>query len=522
MTQRKTTFRTKLLVALLALTGLLTLTLMLLVWKNLRDLPSDVTRAMLDVKLAQAERHLAAFHADISDLSAHFSTQSPAYARLHDELLAIAQPGSNPSGFGRTMSYDVYLVDQPGPGGPTHARLLVTLKIEESGRPYDMTRYPGMLDGWKTLTVDTAPQEDEYGLTLSGYAPIRKPAGQTIALLGIDAPEADISLSRKRLLYITAAGAAIALLGSGVFAYLLALLFNRPVSILARGMARVEQGDLMVVLTSPGTVGGPDEFNLLIPQFNRMVDGLRDRAQMRRSLEVAAGIQNHLLPKEAPIRQGYDFYAGADYCDETGGDYYDWIELPNDDAVGMVVADVAGHGIASALVMTSARGVLRSHAPSHGHDPSALLRAVNTHLVRDVEVQKFVTLFYAALFPATRELRWSSAGHEKGVLLRADGSVAYLDTTGTPLAILENEPYTALAIILAPGDLLLVPTDGIRECRNAANEFFETDRLIQTARDVRHLPARDIHARILQTVHSFRGPNLPQQDDITLLVVKVL
>lgn len=517
-------FRTKILAALLLLTGTVTIVLMGLVWNTVRSIPLDVTRSLLETKLAQGSRLLSRLSPDIASLGINPDVHSNTWIRLNAELIALSAAGDASDGLGTTQHHEAYLLVRPLQSSNT-ATLLVTLNPNEAGRPYDMTRFPGMLAGWSRLTVDPNPSRDEYGLTLSGYAPVIDPAtGQTIALLGIDAPAADISLSQNRLFLITGLGALAALLGSAVFAFLLARLLHRPVSLLTDGITRVSAGDLKTHLPA---ISSSDEFSALIPQFNTMVDGLRERHVMKKSLELASQIQHHLLPKHAPKVERFDLFAGADYCDETGGDYFDFIELPPSQLggpprIGMVIADVAGHGIASALVMTSARSVLRSNADRASVDPGALLRAVNNHLCRDVDVQKFVTMFYGVLDPITAQVLWSSAGHEEGLLLRADGSLTILGTTGVPLTVLEDEPFpTESPVNLNPGDILIVGTDGIRECRNPAGEFFESERLLATVRAHAHLPASAIYAAVLLAVHTFRGTS-PQQDDITLLVVKAL
>lgn len=517
-------FRTKLFAALMLLTGGVTLVLIALVWRSVRTIPLDVTRAILETKLAQGSRSVGALSADIAALGLTPNPEQEAYRRLHAELVAIAAAGNSTDGLGTTQNHEAFLLVRPFDSSTT-ATLLVTLKSEEAGRPYDMSKFPGMLAGWDKLTVDREAAADEYGVSLSGYAPVRDGAtGRVVALLGIDAPAADIALSQGRLLTITMVGGTAALLGSAVFAFLLARLLHKPVALLTDGITRVSAGDLKTLL--PPTTSR-DEFSALIPQFNAMVEGLRERHVMKKSLELASQIQHHLLPQHAPKVEGFDLFAGADYCDETGGDYYDFVELPPSSPggpgrVGMVIADVAGHGIASALVMTSARGVLRSNADRASVDPGALLRAVNTHLYRDVEVQKFVTMFYGVLDPATSQVLWSSAGHEEGLLLRADGTLTVLGTTGVPLTVLEDETFpTEGPVTLGPGDVLIVGTDGIRECRNPAGEFFETERLLEVVRVNKHMAAGAVYRAVLAAVHAFRGTS-PQQDDITLLVVKAL
>lgn len=504
-------FRYKLLAALLVLTLGVTLTIVSMVWLNVRGLPVEVVRALLFAKLGQAAPLVSP--ADVR--TARERGDPAARERIRAALQTITEAGKDTDGFGRQMRYDVYLFAPTD--NPNVARQLVTLNRTGDGQTYDMAKVPSMRRGFAQLTVEPEPVQDAYGVTLSGYVPIRDESGGTIAILGIDAPVKDIVQNRRKLFAIMSSGAVTAMIGSAVCAFLLSRLLNRPVAVLHGGMTRVAEGDLKVALPEPQT---RDEFAALNAQFNRMVIGLRERQELKRSLELAAQIQGHLLPRFAPKVTNFDLFAGADYCDETGGDYFDFVQLEGG-AIGLVVADVAGHGIASALVMASARGVLRSCAEQASDDPGHLLRAVNKHLCQDVEVQKFVTMFYGVLRPDSGQITWSSAGHEEGILLRADGSTELLGTTGTPLSILDDETYPSLGpLALRPGDLLAIGTDGIREARNGRGEFFDTERFVELLRDNRSKPAADIHATVLRSVHEFRTPQVAQQDDITLMVIK--
>jgi serine phosphatase RsbU (regulator of sigma subunit) len=506
-------FRAKLLASLLVLTLGVTVTLVSLVWFDVRNLPTDVVRALLLAKLGEGQHLIDP--ADVAELEAHYSQTSPPFLRLQRALKIITEAGREADGFGREMRYGVYLFATTP--DPNRALQLVTLNPADTGTLYDLTPVPSMRNGWRELTVETTPSADAYGVSLSGYVPIKDASGTTLALLGIDVSASEIALNQRKLFAIMGSGALFAMLGSAVCAFLLARLLNRPVAVLHGGMTRVADGDLTVALPVPRA---RDEFAALNSQFNRMVVGLRERQELKRSLELAAQIQGHLLPKIAPTVVNFDLFAGADYCDETGGDYYDFIKLASGD-IGLVVADVAGHGIASALVMASARGVLRSCADAAANDPGMLLRAVNAHLCQDVDVQKFVTMFYGVLRPATGEVTWSSAGHDEAILLRADGTVETLGTTGTPLSIIDDEPYPSEGpVTLRPGDLLAIPTDGIREARNPRGEFFDGERFLELLRDNHSKPAADIHAAILHAVHEFRTHAIHQQDDITLMIVK--
>lgn len=223
----------------------------------------------------------------------------------------------------------------------------------------------------------------------------------------------------------------------GVIALLVLVAFavarrvTRPLNRLAEGAERLAAGDYEARVE----IRTGDEFQELGEVFNALGPKLRERERMARSLAVAREIQQRLIPQAPPPLAGFDIGAQSFFCDETGGDYYDFIELAGE-RLGVAVGDVSGHGIGAALLMTAARGVLRSYAGMEGSDPGTLFGALNRHLVRDVGDQEFMTLFYAEIDAARRSLRWSSAGH--GPVFhyqRRTGEIKELPATGIPLGI---------------------------------------------------------------------------------------
>jgi sigma-B regulation protein RsbU (phosphoserine phosphatase) len=268
-----------------------------------------------------------------------------------------------------------------------------------------------------------------------------------------------------------------------------------------------------------------DELEDLGNIFNEMGPKLREREKMKRSLEMAMEIQQHLLPQGSPLIDGFDIAGKSIYCDETGGDYYDFIELAELGAgrLGIALGDVSGHGIGAALLMAAARGVLRSHATSHGANLGKLFETLNRHLVRDTGEEQFMTLFYAVLDAEAKSLVWTSGGHDPALWLQnAGGEIQELPNTGIPLGILEDAPYEqAGPIELRPGDIVLVGTDGIWEARNTDGEMFGKDRLRRILSDSGDRSASEIHDMTVEAVHDFRQAR-PQEDDVTLVVIKAL
>ena len=265
-----------------------------------------------------------------------------------------------------------------------------------------------------------------------------------------------------------------------------------------------------------------DELENLGNVFNGMGNRLKEREQMKQSLELAKEIQQQLLPKSAPVCPNFDLSAQSLFCDETGGDYFDFIELKNSDQqrLGLAVGDVSGHGIGPALVMATARGVLHSLVDRHGSDLEALTSELSDHLCRGTADANFMTLFYGVLDPTERSLHWISAGHAPMFFYRVDGQIEELHSSGIPLGIIEGTHYEMSPVIkFTVGDILLVGTDGIWEAENMDGEMFGTERVNKLLIQYADASADTIVEQLISELNSFRGKH-SQDDDITLMVVK--
>lgn len=237
---------------------------------------------------------------------------------------------------------------------------------------------------------------------------------------------------------------------------------------------------------------------------------------------IAREIQRRLFPAAPPVIAGYDI-AGASFpADEAGGDYFDYLPMLND-GLGIVVGDVAGHGMGPALIMAETRAYLRIVALNRQYPSEALTRA-NRVLADDLaESDRFVTVFFARLDPASRRLVYSSAGHPPAYLLDREGAVKYrLPRNGRALGMMpEAQYYEAGALTLAAGDLLLVLTDGVEEAVGADAGLFGSDRLLALVRSCQHLPAQAIVKALHTGITEFADRGR-QMDDVTVVVVKVL
>ena len=246
--------------------------------------------------------------------------------------------------------------------------------------------------------------------------------------------------------------------------------------------------------------------------------------KVQRSLAQASMIQQNLAPKSNPQVKGFDIAGKSIWCDETSGDYYDFFQ-PADweqKKIGIVVADVIGHGISSALLMTTARAFFRERILSPGSS-AALVTDVNQRLVTDIEkLNLFITLFYSEIDIKKKCFRWVHAGHEPAMLYDpAEDSFDALGGEGLPLGVMENWIYKESAKQLHSGQIILIGTDGIKETHNKHNELFGAERFNRVIRDHSRKPAKEIIAEMFDSLASFRFP-VERKDDETLVVIKVL
>lgn len=291
-----------------------------------------------------------------------------------------------------------------------------------------------------------------------------------------------------------------------------------PILQIAHGARRLAGGDFAARVD----IRTGDELQELGGAFNRIGPQLAERERMKRSLALAMEVQQHLLPQSPPSLEGFDIAGRSVYCDETGGDYYDFIDLARvgPDRVGVAVGDVSGHGVGAALLMASVRGVLRSRADLHGNDLVRLFDALNDHLVEDVGAGKFMTMFYGVLHGPDRTLEWISAGHGPLLMFRADGNVEELHCTGIPLGIDRGVNYEPGAVLrFGEGDVFVVATDGFWEARGASGDMFGRERINEVVRANLEHSAQGIHDAIEDAVARF-CVGRPQEDDITAVVVK--
>jgi serine phosphatase RsbU (regulator of sigma subunit) len=293
---------------------------------------------------------------------------------------------------------------------------------------------------------------------------------------------------------------------------------SRPLLRLTEHVGRVGAGDFDRRLE----LGHASELRRLSDEVNRMAGGLKHRMQLEHSLAVATQVQQGLLPASIPAPNGVQIAACSKYCDSTGGDYYDFIEIA--DLAGhsslVAVGDVTGHGIGAALLMATARGAVRAStpgAPSLGH----ILSRTNAVLAAQSNHGMFMTLSLVCVDPASRTIRWSSAGHDPCIVYHPD-SDSFEDLAGAdvPLGIETGISYREFSRPAAtPASIIVVGTDGIWEARNAQGEMFGKHRLRELMRN-HHRSAEELSAAIKGAMYGWVGDN-PLQDDVTFVILKI-
>jgi sigma-B regulation protein RsbU (phosphoserine phosphatase) len=247
------------------------------------------------------------------------------------------------------------------------------------------------------------------------------------------------------------------------------------------------------------------------------------RERLNRELEIAREVQERLFPQKLPPILGLDYCGACRPALGVGGDYYDFLLLPNN-KFGIAIGDVSGKGIAAALLMASLQASLRGQAIRGTNDLADLMGNVN-RLVYDASAEnRYATFFYAQYDPTTRKLIYVNAGHNPPMLFRKqDGAtrIIRLEEGGAVVGLLRDFPYTHAEVNMEPGDLLVAFTDGISEAMNTADEEWGEDRLIETTEKCDGMTAADMISRIVEAADRFAA-GAKQHDDMTLLIVRAV
>lgn len=249
----------------------------------------------------------------------------------------------------------------------------------------------------------------------------------------------------------------------------------------------------------------------------RLIEEQIDRERLEQELQLASEIQQRFQPTQAPNVPGYELQGISFPCYEIGGDYYDFIERA-DGRMIVTLGDVSGKGTAAALLMSSLHAAVHAQASSHS-SLADTISAVNKYLAENIPSNRFITLFYAELDPATGAVSFINAGHNPPLIVHAAGTTENLSAGGLPLGIRYDADYSEGRTQLHPSDVLVIYSDGVSEAVNPQGEEFGTERLYQVVSNNLKASAAGIRDRIEAALTKW-AQGTPAADDITLVIVK--
>ncbi len=377
---------------------------------------------------------------------------------------------------------------------PAQRATLETLKVTERAKDGK----PRRVGDWMVVT-----RQDPSGLTFG----IARPLGESLR---------EIRRASVRNLSLGLLVIGLAIVGIVPISHHL----TQRLRTLTAGVRQLAAGDFAARV--PAASG--DEVGELGRAFNQMAQGLErnqalaiDQERMHRELELSRQIQTEMLPR-TPMQFGASEIKGISIpAREVGGDFFNYFELPRN-RLGLLVGDVSGKGVSAALLMANVQATLRARLPLQD-DLAALADLLDRELDGSTPGSVFVTLFLAILDDA-RELRYINAGHNPQYVLRTDGRVERMSSTGLPLALFGGHGYQEVRVPLDPGDLLFFYTDGLVEAENDRGEQFGPERIeaILVEEHARGIDA--VLERIERDVNTFRGA-VEMMDDATLMALKV-
>lgn len=246
---------------------------------------------------------------------------------------------------------------------------------------------------------------------------------------------------------------------------------------------------------------------------------LIEKKRLEGQLEVARQVQLELLPARDPELAGYDISAYNYPTEEVSGDYYDWVQI-FEDQIGLVIADVSGKGVPAALLMAFLRASLRA-ATHIGYSPHISMAKVNYLLWESIERNQFVTAFYGILDATNKTLSYTNAGHNPPLLLDKNGNAKFIDKGSLPLGMFKDTRYHEYYLTTEPGDVLMLYTDGVTEAQNSKGEEFGRQRLAEAVRANQALGAREMIAAVKNVVMEWTE-GLGATDDVTFFVIKAV
>jgi serine phosphatase RsbU (regulator of sigma subunit) len=296
---------------------------------------------------------------------------------------------------------------------------------------------------------------------------------------------------------------------------------TRDLSALTQGAERLASGDLDTRVRARSH----DEIGRLAETFNRMARDLRthqerliEQERLRKELELGRRIQEELLPHCA-LRLAFGEVAGLSIpAREVGGDFFNYFAL-DEHTAALLVGDVSGKGVPAALLMANIQATIRALLPMQ-RDLKSLAERLDREIDLSIPPSTYITLFISLLDASDRQIHYVNAGHNPPLLLRADGTISELETTGRPLGLLAGGGYETRTLAVTSGDAIFIYTDGLVECENAHGEPFGRERLRDVVSSARDEPLDAVLARANEAVRTYRGAAEPL-DDATMVVMRI-
>lgn len=357
------------------------------------------------------------------------------------------------------------------------------------------------------------------------YCPVPS-SGWTLTLLfPVKEMMADVVKLNRTMLFGGAGG--IVLLSLAVV--FIARSITRPLTEISNAANEMGSGNLEVELPY---VLSRDEVGRLSEAFRSMRDSLRGyirqltettaaKEKIESELKIARDIQMSILPKIFPAfpdRREFDIFALIEPAKEVGGDFYDFFQM-DDTHLCFVIADVSGKGVPASLFMAVTKTLIKATAKD-GITPDRILMKVNDELSRGNDVNMFVTIFCGILDTSTGEVCYANGGHNPPMVIRKDGSISPISITGgLVIGAFEGMPYTLDRLVLGPGDILFMYTDGVTEAMNEKEEMFSDRRLEHGLASLHAASIQQIISVIMESIVIFTG-GAPQSDDITMMAIQ--
>jgi serine phosphatase RsbU (regulator of sigma subunit) len=402
--------------------------------------------------------------------------------------------------------------------------ILLSFDLADASGKYRMFAFPVFYEEAPTAAAAIAPEpsNNRYGYVLLGYdlAPIDWYAAESA--------ERKDAASRDAALRTGAVGALLVLIGT-LLAIFQGLSISRPIKQLAWKADQIARGDLDARVD----VRSNDEIGVLGQNFNFMADQIvillqetAEKARIEQELEVAKAIQETLVPSTDPVNKGTLKFAGYyQPAAQTGGDWWSWHDLTNGKVL-IVIGDVTGHGVPSAMITAAAKSACDVARALHGDDVSVtkLLEIMNLAIFESAKRNFVMTCFASVIDTRRRTITYANAGHNFPYLFRAGedrkGEFGSLMIRGNRLGDLRESTYESKTTELVPGDILVWYTDGIVECENAQGEEYGEKRFRSSVRRAAALDAGEMRDAVVGDAMGFFG-DAPRKDDMSLVIGRI-